>query len=75
MCTGLDEEAPVPGIETDNNINVPDARITLCDQHANSLMSLNPLQDDRNEGISLYIEALELVAHYITHPCCANGEE
>ena len=59
---GIDEEAPVPNIDSDNDIQVLEARIGLYNDHQNALSnSINPLNKDGNEGITLYCDAVFLI--------------
>ena len=37
---GIDEEASFPQIKTDDNVEIPESRITLCDFHNTLRVSL-----------------------------------
>lgn len=52
---GIDDEAPVAALQTDNNVEVPRCSISLPLQAVEILqMMVNPLSDDGNHGINLY---------------------
>ena len=69
---GVDEEAPFPQIETDNNVEIPESRIiTLCDFHMSLLhANIDPLLDDGNDGIRLYLNTKELLVELREFHCC-----
>ena len=40
---GIDEEAPFPQIETDNNVEIPESRIKLCNFQCRCCMPISIL--------------------------------
>ena len=67
---GIDEEAPIPDINTNNNI-VPRSFVRFCELHEREFWQLiNPLSNDENEGINLYTQALSLCDNYLANHCC-----
>lgn len=57
MCDeyGMDEEAPYPDVETDNDVVIPETRVELSEnQQLHLEQTIDPLLDDNNEGIDLY---------------------
>ena len=67
---GIDEEAPFPQIETDNNVEISESRITLCDFHMSLLYAnIDPLLDDGNDGIRLYLNTKELLVELREFHC------
>ena len=60
---GLDEEVPVPPVDTDNNVTVPESRISLTPAQEQSLQeTVDPLREDNNEGIDIYCTTVELLS-------------
>ena len=59
------EEAPFPQIETDDNVEIPPCKFHIWLLHAN----INPLLDDGNDGIRLYLNTKLLVELRDLH-CC-----
>lgn len=60
MCIswyGVDPDGPVPDLETDNIVIVPESTIQVTDNHTNEIRVLvpNPLNDDENHGIGHYL--------------------
>ena len=51
---GVDPEGPVPDLETDNMVTVPESTVQVTDNHADEITSLipDPLVDDGNHGIA-----------------------
>ena len=60
---GIDDDGPVEELQTENNIVVPRSTITLSPEAEEVLGSLvNPLADDGNFGINLYLAAVNIVS-------------
>lgn len=53
---GVDPDGPVPNIETDNIVIVPESTIQLTEEQANEINQLVPdhYDDDGNHGINHY---------------------
>lgn len=53
---GIDYEGPVPEVETDNNVQVPDSHVLLDETEVEELRRIcpDPLADDGNYGIDNY---------------------
>lgn len=60
---GVDPEGPVPDIEIDNMVTVPESTVQVTDNHADEIRSLVPdsLVDDGNHGIAHYLA----IANYL----------
>ena len=57
---GIDEEAPSPDINSDNNVVVPETRVSLNNEQEQQLKQVvDPLFDDNNEGINNYQRAVQ----------------
>ena len=68
---GIDEGAPFPEIDTPNNVEIPEWRVSLCDFHMEELSgTVSPLVQDGNEGIDLYIDAARITENAIESVCC-----
>lgn len=53
---GIDYEGPVPQIQTNNNVEVPEVVLDLPQSIQDELSSFNAFQDDNNFGIDLYLQ-------------------
>ena len=63
---GIDEEGPLPEINSDNDIVVPESSIVLSDEQFSFLsQTIDPLHEDSNEGITLYMQAIELLTNLL----------
>ncbi|XP_074627042.1 uncharacterized protein LOC141885050 [Acropora palmata] len=60
---GVDPEGPVPDLETDNMVTVPESTVQVTDNHADEIRSIvpDPLVDDGNHGIAHYLA----IANYL----------
>ena len=59
---GIDYDAPLPNIGTDNNVTVPESSIGLAEEKQVTLQLLvNPLSDDRDHGITLYCQTVTIL--------------
>ena len=60
---GVDPDGPVPRLETDNMVTVPESIVQVTDNHADEIRSLVPvpLVDDGNHGIAHYLA----IANYL----------
>ena len=68
---GIKEEASFPEIETDNNVEIPESIITLCDFHMSLLhANIDPLLDNGNDGIRVYLNTKELLVELRELHCC-----
>ena len=64
---GLDEEAPMPPVDTDNDVVVPESRIVLTPaQEQNLQQTVDPLREDNNEGIDIYRATVEIVSNLLS---------
>ena len=64
---GLDEEAPMPPVDTDNDVVVPESRIALTPaQEQNLQQTVDPLREDNNEGIDIYRATVEKVSNLLS---------
>ncbi|XP_046853362.1 uncharacterized protein LOC124451202 [Xenia sp. Carnegie-2017] len=59
---GLDSNGPVPDVDTDNYVVVPENILQLTEEQLELLCSeVNPLSDDGNYGINHFIQTLDIV--------------
>ena len=77
---GIDEEGPMPDIQTDNDVTIPDSCLNLPQCQLSYLQNhIHPLSEDGNEGINLYLETAEIVNDMISTGChcqsnCSNQQ-
>jgi hypothetical protein len=65
---GVDEDAPFPHVDVDNDVQIPDSIIPNTGLLQAELQArINPLEDDGNHGCVLYARSLE-VARTFVHP-------
>ena len=63
---GIDEEAPFPEIETDNDVVIPTSLVPLNENQQSVLQQqVNPLMEDNNEGIDLYQQTLSVLLNLL----------
>ena len=63
---GIDYTGPVPAVVTDNNVAVPNSDVELTEEQLQHLEShVDPLADDGNHGIDLFLRALDIVDSFI----------
>ena len=63
---GVDDLAPMPELQTDNNIQVPGSEIELSpSQHDTLALAVNPLSDDQNSGVNAYLQAVGVIANFV----------
>lgn len=59
---GVDYEGPLPGIQTNNNVVIPDISLGLNDTIVNLIQqTFDPLQNDGNYGINLFCSVVHFV--------------
>lgn len=64
---GIDYDGPIPEIVTDNNVIVPISNIELSNtQHHHLQQSIDPLEDDGNNGIEHYLKRVNILQSYFT---------
>lgn len=57
---------PIPDYDSDNDVAVPEGWFALCDEQLQQLQeSVEPLSDDGNHGVNLYVAVLETVHRII----------
>ena len=55
---GIDDDGPLPELQTNNHIEVPQSTIQISDHEINSLLDeVNPLENDNDHGVVLYENA------------------
>ena len=53
---GIDGDGPLSESNTDNNVEVPEVQVAITEAQLNQLQSwIDPLSNDNNHGIDLYI--------------------
>ena len=63
---GIDEEAPYPDVETDNDVVIPESLIHLNENQQSHLeQTIDPLFDDNNEGIDLYQQTVNALTNLL----------
>ena len=63
---GIDEEAPLPDINSDNDVVVPETWVSLINEQEQQLKQIvDPLFDDNNEGINNYQRAVQEVINLL----------
>jgi hypothetical protein len=63
---GIDDDGPLPELQTRNDVQVPRSTVELSDNDYNVLVeAVNPLADDGNHGISLYEEINRIVTNIL----------
>lgn len=55
---GTDDNGPLPELQTNNNVIVPDIDVRFNETTVVRIQQINPLEDDGNQGISLYSSLL-----------------
>lgn len=64
---GIDDYGPLPEIEIKNNVVVPESEIVLSPEEFRQIQGAvpNPLYDDNNSGVHLYIRVTEILRHIL----------
>lgn len=63
---GVSDDDPEPELQTNNHVEVPRSSIVLTDQDKTLLrLAIDPLADDGNYGIDLFLQAVQMVTHFI----------
>ena len=63
---GIDDLAPMPELQTDNNIEVPGSEIELSpSQHDTLALAVSPLSDDQNSGVNAYLQGVGVIANFV----------
>ena len=63
---GVDDEGPLPEVQTANNVVVPESEIVLTREQWASLQTLvNPLDEDNEHGKLLYLNACRIIDIYV----------
>lgn len=63
---GIDEEAPFPEVETDNNVVIPSSLVQLNENQQSVLQQqVNPLMEDNNEGIDVYQQTVGVLINLL----------
>lgn len=62
---GEDEEGPLPELQTNNNVVIPDINVTMNETTAHAIQQhFDPLQNDGNYGIDLFCSLLHFLEQY-----------
>lgn len=51
---GIDQHRPLPEIQTNNNVIVPDINAVINETRMNIVQRVNPLENDENHGIDIF---------------------
>ena len=59
----IDEDGPVPDIQTSNDVQVPLLPLTLSEEETAALLEVvDPLEDDGNHGVNAFISVVEYLS-------------
>lgn len=62
LTYGVDDDGPVPQLQTNNNVEVPCSSVELTDEdRVIFALSFDPLVDDGNHGIHLYLQTMQII--------------
>lgn len=68
---GIDDDGPLPHVQSDNDVQVPTTEASLCEECLSLLhRTIEPLYEDGNEGINVYSDTVEFIRQHQTFPCC-----
>lgn len=63
---GIDYDGPVPDVNTDNNVVVPNSEVELSDEQFQYLKNhIDPLADDGDNGIEHFLRAVSIVDNFV----------
>ena len=62
---GVDYEGPLPEITSNNNIIVPETPQLSEEQYQELRQTVNPTEDDGNNGMELFLTTVELVKLFL----------
>ena len=63
---GIDYDGPIPDVDTDNCVVVPEPLIQVSDQQLQQLQhNVDPISDDGNYGINHFLNAVRIVESFI----------
>eukprot|EP00112_Aurelia_sp_Birch-Aquarium-sp1_P014265 Seg3069.2 transcript_id=Seg3069.2/GoldUCD/mRNA.D3Y31 product="hypothetical protein" protein_id=Seg3069.2/GoldUCD/D3Y31 len=63
---GIDNDGPMPQLQTRNDVQVPDLSINLSDQElAHLLDTVNPVENDNNFGVTVYENCRQAIGELI----------
>jgi len=58
---GIDEEGPLPELQTNNDVRIPDIDVTINETTMDSIRQVNPLENDGNHGIDVFSSLLHFL--------------
>lgn len=56
----VNEHEPMPQLQTNNNITIPDITVTINETTMNRIRQVNPVENDGNHGIDLFSSLLHI---------------
>ncbi|KAG7455573.1 hypothetical protein JOB18_022097 [Solea senegalensis] len=56
----ISEHEPLPGLQTNNNVTIPDINITINETTMNMIRQVNPVENDGNYGIDVFSSLLHI---------------
>ncbi len=63
---GIDNDGPMPQLQTRNDVQVPDLSINLSGQELAHLMdTVNPMVNDNNFGVTIYEHCRQVISKLI----------
>lgn len=58
---GIDDEGPLPELQTNNNVVIPDINVNINEITMNTIQQVNPLENDGNHGIDVFLSLLHVL--------------
>lgn len=58
---GIDDEGPLLELQTNNNVVIPNINVTINETTMNIIQQVNPLENDGNHGIDVFLSLLYLM--------------
>ena len=63
---GIDDDGPLPELQTNNHVTIPRSSVQLTDEQSIVLLlSINPLEDDQNFGMDIYNHTVQTITDII----------
>ena len=62
---GIDYDGPLPTLQTANNVEIPEVHLALSQECIQSLTSMDPLENDGNYGIDVFLRIVTFLEENI----------
>ena len=70
---GVDDNGPLPELQTNDHVVVPRSTIQLAEEQIIALLlAINPLEDDHNYGINIYNHTVQTITDIIIDQTMSN---